>query len=257
MRGAVRFTPGSLLAAAYRADGADEGYHCSYGLSPAFEGRLAAAGVAITARDPAGEARGFELAGPRFFTGTLFQPERRALAGEAPPPAVALLEAALAARRDGIRLIHASTTADIAAVRGLFAEYGASLGVDLEFQGMAAELAGLPGAYLPPRGALFLVTARGQPVACAGVRPLDGDRVAEMKRLYVRPELRGAGLGARLARASIAAARASGHRAMRLDTLPGMGDAQSLYMRLGFRDIPPYRHNPVPGTRYLELMLDR
>ena len=255
VRGEVSFVPGSALAAAYRAAQAEEGYHCRYGLNPAFEARLAAAGVAVTARDHAGEVRGFELAGPRFFTGTLFQPERRALAGEAPPPVVALLEAALAGRRDGIRLVHAGTASDLAAVRGLFAEYGASLGVDLDFQDFDAELDGLPGPYAPPRGALFLVTVRGEPAGCAAVRALDGDQVAEMKRLYVRPDRRGLGLGTRLARAAITAARASGHSAMRLDTLPGMREAQSLYGRLGFRDIPPYWHNPIAGTRYLERSL--
>jgi ribosomal protein S18 acetylase RimI-like enzyme/gamma-glutamyl-gamma-aminobutyrate hydrolase PuuD len=252
--GAVRFVTGSLLANAYGTDRAEEGYHCRYGLAAAHEGKLAAAGVSVTARDEDGDARAFELEGPRFFTGTLFQPERRALTGATPPPAVALLEAALAARRDGLRLVHAATGADLAAARGLFREYADSLGVDLDFQGFAAELAGLPGAYVAPGGALFLVTARGEPVACAAMRRLE-DGVAEMKRLYVRASARGLGLGARLARATITAARAAGYRAMRLDTLPGMSEAQSLYRGLGFRDIAAYRHNPVRGTRFLELTL--
>ncbi len=254
---AVRLAPGSLLARAYGVDRAEEGYHCNYGLAPDFEARFAAAGVAVTARDDAGDARAFELEGPRFFTGTLFQPERRALGGEAPPPVVALLAAAAAARRDGIRLLASPTyPADLPAVRLLFGEYARSLGVDLDFQDFEAELACLPGAYSPPRGALFLVTVHGEPAACAAMRPLD-DGVSEMKRLYVRPAFRGLGLGRRLARATIAAARAAGHRAMRLDTLPGMSEAQALYGALGFRDIPAYRHNPVPGTRYLELDLRR
>jgi ribosomal protein S18 acetylase RimI-like enzyme len=254
VRGAVLISPGSLLARAYRVDRIEEGYHCSYGLAPSFAARFAAAGVAVTARDDAGDARAFELDGPRFFTGTLFQPERRALGGEAPPPVIALLEAATAARRDGIRLLAAFAPGELASVRLLFGEYARSLGVDLDFQDFDAELASLPGAYAPPHGALFLVTSHGEPAACAAVRPLD-DGVAEMKRLYVRPAFRGLGLGRRLASATIAAARAAGHRAIRLDTLPGMGEAQALYEALGFRDIPAYRHNPVPGTRYLELEL--
>lgn len=254
VRAAVRLAPGSLLARAYGRDSLEEGYHCSYGLAAAFESRLAAAGVAVTARDDAGDARAFELEGPRFFTGTLFQPERRALSGEAPPPVTALLAAAAAARRDGIRLLATPAPAELAAVRLLFGEYARSLGVDLDFQDFDAELAGLPGAYAPPRGALFLVTVHGEPAACAAMRPLD-DGASEMKRLYVRSAFRGLGLGRRLARATIAAARAAGHRAIRLDTLPGMGEAQALYEALGFRDIPAYRHNPVPGTRYLELDL--
>jgi len=256
VRAAVRLAPGSLLARAYGADRIEEGYHCRYGLAPAFEARFAAAGIAVTARDDAGEARAFELDGRRFFTGTLFQPERRALGGEAPPPVTALLAAAAEARRDRIRVLLAGA-ADLAGVRLLFGEYARSLGVDLDFQDFEAELADLPGAYAPPRGALFLVTVGGEPAACAAMRPLDLEGVSEMKRLYVRPAFRGLGLGRSLAGATIAAARAAGHRTMRLDTLPGMREAQALYQALGFRDIPAYRHNPVPGARYLELDLRR
>ncbi len=250
----VRLAAGSMLARAYAADRADEGYHCSYGLNSDFESRFAAAGVTVSARDDVGEARAFELDGPRFFHATLFQPERRALAGEAPPPIVALLEAALAAREDGIRLVEAAAE-DLPAVRALFAAYAAGLGVDLDFQHFDAELAGLPGAYAPPLGALFLATVHGEPAGCVAVRPLASD-IAEMKRLFVRPDVRRSRLGRRLARAAIAAARAAGDRAMRLDTLPGMEAAQSMYADLGFREIPAYCHNPVPGTRYLELVLE-
>jgi ribosomal protein S18 acetylase RimI-like enzyme len=255
VKGEVALVAGSLLARAYRAERVQEGYRCSFGLNQAFESRFAAAGLAVTARDDPGDARAFELAGPRFFTGTLFQPERRALTGEAPPPAMALLAAAAAAKRDGIRLVAATTPADLAAVRALFGEYAGSLGVDLDFQDFDAELADLPGAYASPGGALFLVTVHGQPAACAGMRPLDADGGSEMKRLYVRPEFRRLGLGRRLARATITAARAAGHRAMRLDTMPAMREAQSLYQALGFHEIAAYRFNPVAGTRYLELAL--
>ena len=251
--GAVRFTPGSMLARAYGSDRAEEGYHCSYGLNPAFESHLAAAGVTVTARDQAGDARAFALDGPRFFHGTLFQAERRALRGEPSPPAVALLEAALAARTDGIRMVEAAAD-ELPAVRALFADYAAGLGVDLDFQDFDAELAGLPGGYAPPHGALFLLTVHGQPAGCVAVRRLQ-DGIAEMKRLFIRPEHRRARQGRRLAVAAIGAARAAGHRAMRLDTLPGMDQAQALYAELGFREIPAYRHNPVAGARFLELRL--
>ncbi|HTE50849.1 MAG TPA: GNAT family N-acetyltransferase [Kofleriaceae bacterium] len=253
-RGEVILAPGSLLARAYRAERAVEGYHCRYGLHPAWEARLAAAGVTVTARDGDGDARGFELAGPRFFTGTLFQPERRALVGETPPPAVALLAAADQSRRDGVRLIQPATADELAAVRGLVAEYGASLAEDDEAAAIDADLAGLPGSYAGPRGALFAITVRGEPAACVAVRPLDGG-VAEMKRLYVRDRFRRRGLGDRLTRAAIRAARAAGHRALRLDTLPTMTEARALYRALGFREIPAYLDGRVAGTSFLEIEL--
>lgn len=143
---------------------------------------------------------------------------------------------------------------ELDAVRGLFREYAGTLGVDLAFQGFEAELAALPGDYEPPRGRLLLALDGADPVACAALRPLDAE-TAELKRLYVRPTHRGLGLGRRLSELLIEAARAEGYTAIRLDTLPSMGDARTLYARLGFREIEPYRFNPVPGTAFLELAL--
>ena len=144
--------------------------------------------------------------------------------------------------------------ADMAAVRDLFREYQRELGVDLGFQGFDAELAGLPGAYAPPRGRLLLARRADAVAGCVGLRPLSGD-TCEMKRLYVRPDFRAARLGVLLAERLIGEARALGYRRMCLDTLPSMARAQRLYESLGFRDIAPYRHNPIGGTRYLALEL--
>ena len=141
------------------------------------------------------------------------------------------------------------------AVRALFLEYAASLDFDLCFQGFERELAGLPGAYAPPRGRLLLATVAGEAAGCVGLRPLAGD-ACEMKRLYVRPAHLGRGLGGRLARAAIAEARAIGYGRMLLDTVPAhMTAATALYRRLGFREIPAYYDNPVPGAAYFELAL--
>lgn len=137
---------------------------------------------------------------------------------------------------------------------GLLREYQAALGLDLEFQGFAAEVAGLPGAYAPPLGALLLATLDGRAVGCVAVRPFDEGR-CEMKRLYVRPEGRGHGLGRTLAERAVAHARVAGFAWMLLDTLPSMAGAQALYATLGFVDVAPYRPNPVPGTRFLGLHL--
>lgn len=155
---------------------------------------------------------------------------------------------------DGIAIGLADSPAAIAHVRALIEEYQRSLGIDLEFQGFAHELAHLEGMYGPPDGRLFLATRHGEPVGCVGVRRFDG-RCCEMKRLYVRPQGRGHGLGRRLALEAMQAARDAGYAAMRLDTLPSMHEAQALYERLGFRDVAPYRANPVAGSRYLEAVL--
>jgi GNAT superfamily N-acetyltransferase len=141
-------------------------------------------------------------------------------------------------------------------VRGLLREYAAGLGFDLCFQGFDAELAALPGKYAPPGGCLLLATLEdGAPGGCVGLRRLRDD-VAEMKRLYVRPAARGRGLGKRLAEAVIEEARRLGYRAMWLDTVPSvMGEATGLYQALGFRPVPAYCHNPVPGAVFLGLDL--
>jgi ribosomal protein S18 acetylase RimI-like enzyme len=139
-------------------------------------------------------------------------------------------------------------------VRALFREYADSLGFPLDFQGFDRELAELPGDYAPPRGMLLLAEVDGAAAGCAALRPFAGD-VAELKRLYVRPAYRGLGLGRRLTETALADARDRGYRRVRLDTVPGMETAQALYVALGFREIRPYRPNPIPGARFLELEL--
>ena len=146
--------------------------------------------------------------------------------------------------------------ADLATARMLFREYADSIGVDLCFQDFETELATLPGAYRPPRGALLLAEGGGDAAGCVALRPLEPPAVAELKRLYVRPGARGAGLGAALTEAALESARAAGYVRIRLDTLPTMAAAQALYRRLGFHEIAPYRANPIPGALYMECELE-
>jgi len=153
-----------------------------------------------------------------------------------------------------VNITRADTTDAVAAARELFLEYASALGVDLGFQGFAAELTELPGRYAPPQGRLLLGWADRELAGCAGLRPLE-PAIAEMKRLYVRPRFRGMAAGRTLAVAIIAEARSIGYRSIRLDTLPSMGAARRLYQSLGFREIKPYTANPIPGTAFLELDL--
>lgn len=142
----------------------------------------------------------------------------------------------------------------VAIARDLFREYERAIGTDLEYQGFANELAALPLPYLPPVGALLLAQADQRIAGCVALRPLQ-EKIAEMKRLYVRPAFRNDGLGKRLVCAVIRTAREAGYRELRLDTLASMGSAQALYEQLGFLEIPPYNNQHLPGTRFYALEL--
>src|SRR5260221_8117723 len=142
-------------------------------------------------------------------------------------------------------IVPARGTADIAEVRALFAEYAASLGVDLCFQRFDEELAGLPGGYAPPEGRLLLAWVDGRPAGCVALRRLDRG-IAEMKRLYVRPAFRGLRLGRALAGAVIAEARAAGYRRPRPDKLAPLREARSPYQAPRFPSLPPHYHKPLP-----------
>ena len=139
-------------------------------------------------------------------------------------------------------------------VKTLFAEYAASLGIDLAYQNFGDEFAGLPGKYARPNGRLYLALVDGAPAGCVAMRKLDEAR-AEMKRLYVRKGFRGANVGLALIERIIADARQIGYRALVLDTLSTMQRAQALYRSLGFVEIEPYYDSPIPGTTYLSLTL--
>ncbi len=151
-------------------------------------------------------------------------------------------------------LIAPATTADLPEVRAMLHEYAAWVGIDLGFQAFAQEVAGLPGDYAPPAGALLIARHQTDIVGMVAYRRRD-DRTAEMKRLFVRPAARGLGAGEQLVDGIIAAARRAGYERMVLDTLPAMTSAQRLYERVGFRDTDAYYDSPVAGTRYMSLTL--
>ena len=153
-----------------------------------------------------------------------------------------------------IALIPAESQEQVAIVRELFREYSNAIGVNLEYQGFAAELDALPSPYVPPHGTLLIAQINGDTAGCVALRRLD-HQTGEMKRLYVRPAFRGWGLGEHLIEAAIQAARGAGYTALRLDTLPSMATAQGLYRKLGFSEIPAYNNTHLPGTRFYELPL--
>jgi putative acetyltransferase len=157
-----------------------------------------------------------------------------------------------------IHIAIAESPAELAAVRELFGEYAAALGVDLCFQGFDAELAGLPGDYAEPGGALLLATVDGQAAGCGALRGLpdvDYPNACEMKRLFVRRAFRRFGLGRLLAQELMDLATQAGYSTLLLDTLDDMEAARGLYGSLGFEEIPPYYFNPIPGAHYLKVEL--
>ena len=152
-------------------------------------------------------------------------------------------------------IFQAQSAAHVAQARELFVEYAQSLGFSLCFQNFDEELAELPGDYSPPEGRLLLAEYRSQPAGCVALRPKESG-FCEMKRLYLRPQFRGKGLGRILADRIITEARQIGYTRMRLDTVePVMKDAVAMYHRLGFKEIAPYCENPMAGTLYMELEL--
>ncbi len=139
---------------------------------------------------------------------------------------------------------------DLGLVRELFREYAESLGVDLSFQNFDEELADPRSLYES-----ILIATDGPAIAgCVALHRID-NAVCEMKRLYVRPSFRGRHVGRTLVERLMADARRRGFSRMRLDTLPMMKAAIAMYESLGFRDIPPYRHNPIAGSRFFEIAL--
>lgn len=153
-----------------------------------------------------------------------------------------------------MRIENAEGAEFLETVRTLFREYETNIRVSLCFQGFEEELASLPGAYAQPSGRLLVAFDWDEPAGCGAFRQLENG-VCEMKRLFVRPEHQGKAIGAALARALIEQAIEAGYSRMRLDTMPSMTRAITMYRALGFKEIPAYRFNPVPGSMFFELRL--
>lgn len=135
--------------------------------------------------------------------------------------------------------------------KGLFMEYARSLEFNLGFQDFEEEIAYMPGHYGPPDGCILLAFYDNNPAGCAALRKLE-QGICEMKRLYVRPEFRGLGIGKMLSQMIIDEASRIGYDKMRLDTLASMKEAISIYRKLGFHNVQPYRYNPFQDAVFLE-----
>ena len=158
-------------------------------------------------------------------------------------------------RNPALQFVQVQSEFQIEQVRELFLEYARSLGFSLCFQNFDQELANLPGDYSPPHGRLLLAEFEGELAGCVALHKLENE-ICEMKRLYLRPQFRGKGLGRALATRIIAEARDLGYSRLRLDTVESaMQDAVAMYLKLGFRKIDPYCENPMPSALYMELVL--
>ena len=153
-----------------------------------------------------------------------------------------------------LKIIQAQGGENLELAKTLFREYAASLSFDLDFQDFEEKLANLPNGYASPEGCLLIASHTGQAAGCVALRKV-GASVCEMKRLYVRPQFRGLGIGRALAEAIIEQARRIGYTCMRLDTVPSMKAARALYVSLGFEVIEPYRYNPIEGAVFMDLTL--
>lgn len=148
--------------------------------------------------------------------------------------------------------IHTATSAaDYAEGRRLFLEYAETLGFSLCFQGFGRELAVIDTMYAAPQGRLWIVQQDGHALGCGGIRRYD-DHSAELKRMYLRPELRGLGLGQQLLNTALAATAELGYRSLRLDTVPGMKAAIALYHKNGFEVLDFQKAGDPEGLIYME-----
>lgn len=148
-------------------------------------------------------------------------------------------------------VIDPDTQADLDAVAKMFRDYAEWLKADICLYDFEEEMKVFPTPYVPPKGTLVLLKLDGTPAGAVGVRPLEKG-VCEMKRMYVRDIARGQGAGRRLAESTITWAQKAGYKKMRLDTLPKLNEARSLYASLGFRPCAPYNANPADKVLFFE-----
>ncbi|CAK7198315.1 hypothetical protein SEUCBS139899_000975 [Sporothrix eucalyptigena] len=157
----------------------------------------------------------------------------------------------------------ATSPLDLKDIAELFLEYTNSLGIDLAYQSFEQELAGLPGKYASPHGALLIARSTNgtsKPIGCVALRPLPlpepaTSKRSELKRLYVRSDARGTGLGEALARRALDEAVSRGYNEVVMDTLESMTPARKLYTKLGFSETTAYYETPIVETVFYKRTL--
>jgi GNAT superfamily N-acetyltransferase len=159
--------------------------------------------------------------------------------------------------KGSVDIRQAVTSQELAQVGQLFRQYYAWLaeehGIDMSYQGVEAELASLPGYYAEPRGRLLLVLEAEGAAGCGAFRPIN-EKICEFKRMYVKPEFRGKGMGRAIAVRLLEEARNSGYEIARLDTASFLKEAQALYQSLGFKVIGPYYRVPEEALKWTVFM---
>ena len=155
-----------------------------------------------------------------------------------------------------IQTVLATTKEDFELAKKLMKAYATDIGVDLTFQDFESELEKVSTLYANPEGAFVIAYHNSKPVGCFGIRKIDSE-ICELKRMYLSKDVRGQGLGEKLLKEAIRMAVILKYDRMRLDTLPSMNSAIHLYQKLGFKEIQPYRFNPIAGSKFMELELPR
>ncbi len=144
-----------------------------------------------------------------------------------------------------MEIVEVQTEEQLEAVRALNVEYYHFIleqyGVDMGYDYFRAEVEALPGPYAPPTGRLLLAREDGadgtEAMGCAGLRQISGKR-CELKRLYVRANYRGRGVGRALVEALVDAAREMGYHRVQVHTAKFLTEALGLYRDLGFEVLP-------------------
>jgi len=138
--------------------------------------------------------------------------------------------------------------------KDLFREYADELKINLDFQDFDEELESIKQQYKKPYGGIIILKIENKACGCVGIRKFENN-ICELKRMYIKKDFRGKAFGEQLLIKAIDLSRFLKYHKIRLDTLPTMKQAASLYKKVGFYEIEPYRYNPVPGTKFFELII--